>query len=160
MEVTKKSKDYYIIKICYYADAYLKYNHKETEKTIKEHWERAKTYQVFKWKFIEKVTGLPQKYWHTTYPFYASECAFEQIEEEHQIICELCNGGWFTYLIPRENTELFEWVKENLPDNPYKVMKKISLSWRSYSNKNLKYKREQALAFAKGLNLPKKINLV
>ncbi len=55
--------------------------------------------------------------------------------------------GWDTYMIPKDKTELIEWIEGNLTSNPFKVLKVIRLGfinyvefpptfWREYSIKN------------------------
>jgi len=137
-----KCKDYIIIRVCYYADAYLKDKHKETDITRKEHWERAKSYTKFKYEFIEKVTGLPYTYFVKKYFMSGIECAFEQIQDDFGIMVEHHRSGWYTYYLPNHMVELAEWMKEHLTDNPYKIVSRDYLP-RIMEHEDLQWKRKE-----------------
>lgn len=145
-----KCEDYHILKIRYYADnPMMKFFHDDKHprhiEALKKHNERAKSYIEFKWKFINKVVECDEKYWYSNYGMFADECAFEYMQEQFGIICEETRDGWKTYLIPKQYTELFEWCKENLPNNPFKVLKRTSISYYNQSNEDLTWKRKHYL---------------
>lgn len=142
-----KCKNFYIIKICYYADKHLsrKYDDKifNDKKVRAQHYERVKQYNEFKWKFIEHITKETQKYWYFNYMIESDKCAFEQIYEQYGIISEVCAEGWYYYYIPKDLPDIIECMKDNL-SNPYKILKKCkhipmketNLTWqREYSRK-------------------------
>ena len=52
----------------------------------------------------------------------ARECAVELLEAEYNVVL-LDGEGWFTYFIPKTNTELIAWLVENSKHIPTKVLK-------------------------------------
>lgn len=143
-----RCKDFHILKIRSYADKsmmkfYHNENHPRYTEACKQHWERAQSYTKFKWLFINEVTQLKNdRYWYEHYGFFADECALEYIQEKYGVIVER-GEGWVTYMIPKKKTELFEWCKENLPNNPYKVMKRTLINYYNYRNEDLTWKRKE-----------------
>lgn len=145
-----KCDDYHIMKVRYYADKpMLKFFHDDTHprhiEAVKKHHARALGYLEFKWKFITKVTNIEKKCWHQDYGMFADECAFEYIHEKFGIICEETRDGWRTFLIPKKYTDLFEWCQDNLPNNPYVVLKRTLISFYNQTNEDLTWKREHYL---------------
>jgi len=147
-----KCNDYYIIKICYYADKYLthRFDDKYYDKVskdpvvIKQHWERAGLYHDFKSKYIEHLTGKPIKDWLFDYMYEPYECAFEDIYEKYGIISAVCTEGWYYYYIPKTLPDIFEWVKDNLV-SPYKVVSKTK--WIPMVQSNLNWHRTESIEF-------------
>jgi len=145
-----KSKDYYIIKIRYYAnDSVLKrWDHKDV--APKQHIERANMFNDFIWKLAKKVSNKDSMWWHMTYLYDSQACLFEYLEEEFGILKKDCEGD-FKLFIPKSNEELFLWCKENIK-NPYKILTKSNMNF--YRNDDLKFHRNLSLEFTKN----KKIN--
>jgi len=54
--------------------------------------------------------------------------------------------GWVKYYIPKENIELFEWVKEKC-ELPYKIMKRAHIYYSMRDDNNLKWRREESVKF-------------
>ena len=128
-----KCKDYYIIKICYYADKYLNnrfddnYQNKVSKDpaVIKQHLERTGLYHKFKCEYIEYITGKDLKSWMSEYSYEPFECAFEEIYEKYGIISAICTEGWYYYFIPKTLPDVLEWMTSNLV-NPFKIISKTN----------------------------------
>ena len=138
-----KCKNYYIIKIRYYASKYLldKYyndpNHNE-KPLPKQHHERAKIYTYFFWKFFNHVTGIEDKDWYLKYSFESRECAKDELQDKFGILQSDAESEMI-FLIPKDKEEIFKWVKENV-NLPYKivsVLKYIPLSFLYSDNYGL-----------------------
>lgn len=141
-----KCKDYFIIKIRYYAnDRLLRKWHAGGEMPT-QHWERAKEYIEFMWMLVEEVTGNDMKYWHEKYMFEAKECAMEEIEEEYSIFYS-GGEGWATLMVPLRQDRIIKWIKSNVR-LPYKVVSRTNLV--GYFNRcDRNYKRDTAHDFKK-----------
>jgi len=121
------SKDYNIIKLRYYAsDYYLKKFHKGDIVGIKKHYEAAGKHLDFFWKFVEYLNGKTIKDYNEEYGFNSVGCAVEEINETHGII-RLNNEKWYTYLIPKDKVEIYEWIKNNINDIPFKELKVVRI---------------------------------
>lgn len=107
----------------------------------KQRTKRMDGYNKFFWSFVEKVTGFPQDYWFDQYSFFSTECAIEQLQCDHGI--HLADYAWSRRVlhIPIEQTELVEWVLQNLPNNPHKVYKKFYIP-RELDKSELQWRRE------------------
>lgn len=140
-----KCKDFYIIKIRYYADENLLKKCHSNEPLPTQHMDRAKTFTEFRWQFIEKMTGQNSQYWYTEYPFETIECAFEYIEEKFDI--RIHKGeGWETFWIPKTQPEIFEWIKENCK-NPYRELQKSNTSFWSFRSEDKTWRRKMSNDF-------------
>jgi hypothetical protein len=120
-----KCKDYFIIKIQYYADKRLLKKWHEGGVMPIQHWERAKEYVDFVWRFVEMATGEGTEYWHTKYMFDAKECAIEEVEEKYGIFYS-GGEGWATFMIPLRHTKMIKWMKSNI-QLPNKVVSRTNL---------------------------------
>lgn len=129
-------KDYYIVKVRYYASPYyLKRFHEGKSIGLTKHHEAALKHNGFYWSFMERVTGKSDKKFFNEFCFGARECAAEEINETHGIII-LHGEGWVTYLLPKEkNSDLFDWMNLELKSRevPNKIVSKIQLGWGDYS---------------------------
>jgi len=156
-----KCKDYYIIKICYYADKNLNRNYKYKDDPVvkKQHWERAKQYNKFKWEFIEHLTNKSQSYWFNDYMWETDMCAFEEIYEKYGIISQICAEGWYYYYIPKELSEVIEWMKNNLV-NPYKILQKCkhipivetNLNWYRTNSLDFTLKQHKTISIMRSVS--------
>lgn len=131
-----KCKDYYIVKVRYYASPYyLKQFHEGKSKGIKKHHEAASKHSEFYWAFMERASGKNSDHFFKEFCLGARECATEEINETHGIII-LFGEGWVTYLIPKDkNSDLFDWVKSEVKSReiPNKIVGKVQLGWGDYS---------------------------
>lgn len=139
-----KCKDYFIIKIRYYADDRLLKKH-SGEQLPKQHYDRAKLYVDCKIKFIEKVLKIEYKELVLKYFLYSFDCAFEQMEEEYGIIF-LDGEGWATFMVPKKHIKIIKWLKNNIL-LPYKVISKTNISWLNIGERNLKWRRQMSKEF-------------
>ena len=147
----KKSSDYNIININYYASKYLMKKHEKQDKIKptpfpKQFDERVKAYIEFKWFFVAKVTDLYYDYWRENYMYESYDCALDFIQETTGIMVQRGHEGWVKYYIPKENIELFEWVKEKC-ELPYKIMKRAHIYYSMRDDNNLKWRREESVKF-------------
>ena len=55
------------------------------------------------------------------------DSAYEEMDDKYGILT-VRFGDWDTFLIPKDNPELFEWLKENTPLK-YRIVKKTYLGW-------------------------------
>ena len=111
-----KCKDYFLIKVKFYD-----------YKTKVNRMEKAQKASEFKWKLIEHVTGHTNKWWIWTPMMSALECAFEEMDDKYGLLTTRL-GEYTTFLVPKDNPELAEWIQENC-DFEYKVLKKTYLGW-------------------------------
>lgn len=143
----KKTSDYNIISINYYASNYLMkkyYGAKDGNGHLPtQHHERSKLYNYFKWEFIEKITGLNHGDWYQNYMFETDECAYDYIQETTGIIVQRGHEGWIKYFIPKSEPELFDWIKLNV-NLPYKIMKRASIPWGLRDDSKLQWRREES----------------
>jgi len=138
-----KCKDYNIIKIRTYCDNIKKF-HQNDYDTMQEHRERAYYFNHFLWELAEKLSGKDSDWWHNTYMFSARECFFEYLVYDENISTSYTDG-WYTFYIPKEKDELFQWIKDNLK-NPYKVVTKTYLP-NIYTTVDKTYFRDEAIKF-------------
>jgi hypothetical protein len=138
-----RCKDYFIIKIRYYADEKLLSKCRDNMPLPQEHHDRAKEWNEFFWKFVERVTKTTQKEWRHKYLFDTRECAIEEIFELHGIFLQ-DNEGWENILVPISNTEIIEWIREN-NKLPFKVPQKINLGSYRYRGNIETWQREHSL---------------
>lgn len=130
-----KCKDYFIFKLRYYADKkILDKWHTTFSHVPKQHMERARLSNDFFWNLIEKITGKNKNEWYSTYMFDTNDCALEAMEETHGIYRWLLTEGYYTYFVPKQHTEIIEWVKLNIK-SPYKILKRSSTGYVEF-NKN------------------------
>jgi len=136
-----KTSNYYIIKLRYYASEYhlKKWHDDNCSKSHMVHVNACKKHNDFFWSFFEKVTGIPRREFQTKYAS-STECAIEELEADHGLVIQT-NEGWYTYLIPKKNTELIQWFNDNKGDIPSKVMKKIRICFISHEPTT--WKREE-----------------
>ncbi len=138
-----KSGSYFIIKLRSYASPYyLKLWHEKNSSIgLKKHMEACQKSNDFFVKLFEHVTG--QDYYEEHTPRYflgAKECAIEILESDFNII--LSPGeGWFEYLIPKNNPQLFQWILDNKGDIPFKITKRSNIDL--YFHQPTTWRREQ-----------------
>jgi len=127
------SKDYNIIKLRYYTSKYyLKKFHENDTIAIKKQFEAAKKHLDFFWKFVEFLNNKTIENYVKDYGVSAAaECAVEEINETHGII-RVDNEGWYTYLVPKDKPEIYEWIKNNIDGIPYKELKNVRILWYFY----------------------------
>lgn len=130
-----KCKDYFILKVNDYT--YIKDDHHGN-------MERAKAFYDFKWALVEYVTGKDNEWWIWTHMLQTIECAFEEMDTDHGLIT-MNSDKHITFLIPKDNPELFQWLQDNCITE-YKVLKKTRIGWR---NGPTTWKREEARRFTK-----------
>lgn len=137
-------KDYYIIKMRYYADKKLLDKYWEDNHTIPpQHYERCADYMDFRWLLVNEICGKDSMYWHTHYMIDSVECAKEYICEKYNIYFKTDDGDEILF-IPKSNEKIFEWVKDNIPSNiPNKILKKT----RNYFNNSKNRVREHSREF-------------
>lgn len=92
----------------------------------KKHQEAAQLHNAFFWKFVEHVSGKTHDYFIREYMLSSNECAIEELEANHKLVL-LPGEGWFTYFLPKGDTELTEWFKENCKHIPNKVLKRKNI---------------------------------
>lgn len=121
-----KSKNYFIIKIrCHASDYYLDKFHKNEDIGIKKQWEAANKNTEFYWKFVECVTKKQDKWFYKMYGFGGKECAEEEMLEQYGIL--ICSSRNYNYFhIPKQMTDISDWMIENLTDIPYKILQKTT----------------------------------
>src|SRR6056297_2472640 len=113
MNVIFNSKDYFIISIRYYAsDYYLKKWHNSGIQP-KQHWERAKSFNDFTWKFIEKSSGKSMKWWYCKYISRGKDAAIEFLDFKKNIIIQKTHEKWCRFYIPKNNKKLINWTLKN-----------------------------------------------
>lgn len=152
-----RCSDYIIIKVRYYADNKLLNKHhklqKQQNKSLplpEQHHQRSKLYNEFFWKFIEKLTNKNMKQWHNKYMLETRECLHDEIEENFGIITSK-EEGRDTFLIPKNNSEIINWFKENITI-PYKEVRKINLGYIGFE-RNIKYRREDSIKYTKDFKI-------
>ena len=130
-----KCKDYYIVKVK--SNIYVKDDNVGN-------MERAKAFNYFRWSVAVYVTGKDRSWWNWTHMMDSLECAYEEMDEKHGVLT-IEHSKHLTFLIPKDNTELFEWLKEECSFD-YKVLKKTELGWVIDPTT---WRREQSRAFTK-----------
>lgn len=123
-----KCKDYAIFRVNYYADRDKSgvINITDT-KVLRQHHERVKTFHDFCWKLIEKLTGKPMSFWIYEFAMHETRsCALEYIWEHHGIMTADQTDGIMLFMVPKEQTELIEWIKSNVK-NPFTMPKKTDI---------------------------------
>jgi len=131
------TRDYNIIKLrCHASKYHLKKWHDEDSTPEQsrvghlKHIEAVQKYQDFFWKFINYLYGTSHDD-YMEYMFSTIECLEEQMIDTHGIIRQQ-GGGWYTYLIPKDKPEIYQWVKDNKGDIPFKKLKRCSIMFRWY----------------------------
>lgn len=142
-----KCKNYIIFLVKYFADKDKSGNiDLDNIEVLKKHHERAEKYINFCWKLIEHITGKNLNWWIEEYAGYDSkECAFEYLWEHYGILTT-DRSGVMQFMIPKEKTELVEWIKNNL-ENPYTMPKKTDIRAFDLRTEAPKWRRESALNF-------------
>jgi len=124
----KKSSDFFIIKIrCSASKYYLKKFHNHENVGIQKQWDAAGKYLDFFWKFFTYVSGITQKDFTIEYFLGARDCATEVLNETYGIHISTVNN-YYEYFIPIEKVEIINWVKSNIGDIPYKIIKKAPMT--------------------------------
>lgn len=155
----KKPKDFNIFRIRYYADKvnvrkaiFLQDDDLEQHK---QHHERAEDYNNLFWQMVEKVTSIPHEQWAIKYFLSARECAIEELWDKHDILIPQTEE-YFYWFIPKENTELTNWIQLNCK-LPFKIIKRCEYS-SCLDRKKTTWQREEAEKFTtenlSNLNLP------
>lgn len=146
--VYMKCKDYFILKIRYYADEKLLKKWRVTQGPLPlQHMERAQAYNEFQWKAVEFITGKKNQYFFFHYPLSTKDCALEELEDDFGIhICR--NEAHDHWLIPKSRPDILEWCVQNLPNNPFKVLKKMKYIGHRFIDKNfLTFRRRDSADF-------------
>ena len=107
----KKSSNYHIFKIRYYADG-INVRKREFNGDIKQGYERGKEYFELFWSMVAKITGHPFEYWNDEYFFYAKECAIEELCEKHDIYIPV-SGEYYYWYVPKTFTDMPAWMELN-----------------------------------------------
>jgi len=141
-----KCKNFYIIKIRVYASKYLldkSYNN-PSHSLPEQHRERARRYTEFFWEFFNHITGIKSVDWYLKYSFQSKECACDELQEKFGILKSDAECEKIFY-IPKENVELFEWIKENvkLPYKVVSVLRNIPLKFLYNDNYGLNTTRRE-----------------
>jgi hypothetical protein len=134
-----KWDNYHIFKIRYFASDYLLKKWHNGGKQPKQHWERAKQITEFKWKFVEKVTGISQTEWLYNYQSHTIECAMDYVMENNDIHVLLNNSKFIYILIPKEDEELYQWMVNTI-ENPYELIRRMQFDY--FSDMDIKWRRE------------------
>ncbi len=121
----KKTSDYTIFKIRYYADGV------NVRKGIfkgddKQAWDRAKLLTSLFGDMVEFVTKKPISFWIDKFGFGYTDCMKEELHEHFGII--IPNSEEYDYwFIPNELTDVINWIKENCK-LPYTIAKRTEFS--------------------------------
>lgn len=134
------SKDYTIFKIRYYADG-INVRKGKFEGDDKQHWDRAKEYGDFFWRFFEKTTGESHKEWVYKYFLSSRECAIEELHDIYDIIIPESEEYYYWY-IPNKLADIIDWVKENCK-LPFTIVKRAPSQW-VFNVEKTTWKRESA----------------
>ena len=138
--MTRANSTYFIIKLRVYASKYyLNLWHKKGNMLgHKKHCEACDKHNKFFIKFYEHVTGQSYRDILINYAYGTKECAVEILESEHNVVLGWQGEEWFSYLIPKTNTELIQWILDNKGDIPFKIMKRsrIILDFHKPSTRN------------------------
>lgn len=136
-----KSKDFFIIKLRYYAsEYYLKKFHNGDPTGRIKHSEAANRHMAFLYDFIHRVTGHTLEYYTNRYGhrkgimFNMKEKLLQRLIKKYNIVVSE-GEGWYTYHIPKGETELIEWVIKETSERkiPSKQLKRSrSLEWYNY----------------------------
>ena len=146
----RKSKDYTIFKIRYYADGINihkgVFGDNDNIRQAEQHRKRVNDYLSFFWQMVEKVTSRSFKHWLLKYFLSSSECAIEELFAEYDILIPN-SEEYYYWFIPKHMTELIQWVKENC-NLPFKIVTRCEYS--SCLNKDkTDWKRKGAEEFIK-----------
>lgn len=146
----RKSKDFNIFKIRYYADGINIrkgiFSKKDDAEQTKQHWDRAQEYTKFFWEMFEKVTGKPHKQYCMKYFLSSSDCGVEELWADHDIFIPQSEESFY-WFIPKHMTELTEWIKENCK-LPFKVVTRSEYS-SCLNNQKTDWRRKDAEEFTK-----------
>ena len=142
------SKDYFIIRVRYYASEYLMKKQHEQGSHPKQQWERAEQINKLYWDFITFVTKKEHEWWLLEYPHWAKECAIEEMEDNFGIVISDREGN-YVFLIPKRHTHIIDWFKTNIDKYklPNKILTKlqgISFIGSRHSYMDLKWHRNEA----------------
>lgn len=128
--MVKKSKDYIIFKIRYYADGINVrkgvFGDKEDEMQRKQHWYRANEYIKFFWSMFEKVTNIDHTYYSKKYFLSSMECAVEELFEKYDILIPDAEEYYY-WFIPKKEHVFIEWIHNNCT-LPFKIVKRSEYS--------------------------------
>ena len=144
-----KCKDYYIIKVN--TTGY--YNDKDP-RAMRRFQSVIDEYRLFKEALFLKFLGKTIKDLWRQYATDIYDCAMEELCEKYKIFVHEVYGDGHLYLIPKENTEMIEWINSNLLV-PHKILKKCILGHLSYrqDEKSLwpDYKRQFSYKFKESM---------
>lgn len=135
-----KCKNYFIIKLRYYASPYYMKKFRNGDPIAnKKHYEASVNFNEFSRKFIEIVSERPYNYYEREYFLNSKECAYEDIHESHGIIFDQAKA-YYVLMIPKEYTDIINWVKNNV-NIPFKIVKKTELGFCDF--RPTTWKREE-----------------
>ena len=142
-------KDYTIFKIRYYSDAVnvVRGKFSETDEDRQQAWDRAKQYQDFFWKMVEKVTGNPHEYWSVKYFLSSTDCSREELHELYDIIIPESEEYYYWY-IPNTMTDLIEWIKSECK-LPFQIVQRAPYNRVIQDREKTTWRREEAEKFVK-----------
>ncbi len=146
----KKSSDYNIFKIRYYADG-INVRKGKFDCDDKQHRERAQEYNKLFWEMFEKVTGSPANYWRAKYFLSSKECAIEALHEKYDIMIPESEEYQY-WFIPKSIPDISEWIKNNCK-LPFKIIVRSPYSTTFINRGKTTWRREDAEEFTKN-NLP------
>ncbi len=152
MTFSTKCKDYFIIRLRYYADKHIldKWHSTDGAPTPKQHWNRAQEINRFFRAFFEQATNTTYTSFISEYMISTRECMIEELSTKYNIV--ISDGEvWKTWFIPKENTELIQWVLDNVT-LPYTTPSKTGthkLEYRENSSYWRDESREETIKFKK-----------
>ena len=143
----KKSKDYTIFKIRYYADGInINKGIFGDDNSLVQHHQRAELYTRFFWEMVETVTGKSSEYYSLKYILSSRECATEELFDEYDILI-VDSEQYYYWFIPNSMNEISEWVYNNCK-LPFKVVKRSPYN-TLLNREKTNWRRKEAEEFTK-----------